>query len=389
MIISGQFGQGLSPLKKQITESFARRFGGAPRHIVRAPGRVNLIGEHTDYNDGFVLPMAMDRAIWIALSPRSDRSVLLYSKDFSPEANLFLDRIEPANGWGNYVRGTAWALQKAGIDLCGWNGVVAGDVPVGAGLSSSAALEMAVVQAFCSAGGFTLAPKIMAEIGQACENRWIGLNSGIMDQMICAAGKAGCALLIDCRSLETHPAPLPEKTAVAILDTGVRRGLVDSAYNQRRQQCEEAAHHFGVAALRDVSIQQFHAGSAGLPDPARRRARHVVTENQRVLEAAEALAAGDLRRVGVLMDQSHASLRDDFQVSCPQLDAMVACARSVPGCFGARMTGAGFGGCAVALVTETEKDRFVEQTARCYTETTGRQAKVYFCRAEDGASIIF
>ena len=377
------------PIQRRITDAFANRYSTAPRHLVRAPGRVNLMGEHTDYNDGFVLPMAMDRAVWIALTPRNDRRIALFSIDFNAEISFSLDRIKKTAGWGDYVHGTAWALQEAGMDLCGWNGVVAGDVPVGAGLSSSAALEVAVVQAFCAAGGFSIPPEVMAEAGQRCENRWIGVNSGIMDQMISAAGVAGCALLMDCRSLETRAIPLPEKTVVAILDTGVRRGLVDSSYNQRRHQCQEAAEHFGVKALRDVSIEQFHAESAGLTDPARRRARHVVTENQRTLEAAEAMAAGDVASLGRLMGQSHASLRDDFEVSCPQLDAMAACASRAPGCLGARMTGAGFGGCAVALVKETEAGRFAHQTAPCYEAATGLRPKIYFCRGEGGASIVF
>ena len=375
--------------QQHVIDTFAKRFGKPPRHLVRAPGRVNLIGEHTDYNDGFVLPMAMDRAIRIALAPRGDHRIVLNSIDFDSEISFSIDRIQKSPGWGDYIHGTAWALGQAGIDLCGWNGVVSGDVPLGAGLSSSAALEMAVVQAFCAVGGFTLSAKAMAQAGQRCENHWIGVNSGIMDQMISASGVAGCALLMDCRSLETRPVPLPQKTVVAILDTGVRRGLVDSAYNQRRQQCQEAANHFGVKALRDVSIEQFHNGSAGLPEPARSRASHVITENQRVRDAAAALAAGDLHRIGAVMDQSHQSLRDDFQVSCPELDAMVSCARSAPGCFGARMTGAGFGGCAVALVEEGKKDHFASQTAQCYVAATGRQPKIHFCRAEDGASLVF
>ncbi|MBI9086633.1 MAG: galactokinase [Desulfobacterales bacterium] len=376
-------------IQQRITDVFANRYGTGPRYLVRAPGRVNLIGEHTDYNDGFVLPMAIDRAIWIALSPRDDRRVVLHSVDFDSEISFPLDRIGKTSGWGDYVHGTAWALQQTGVGLCGWSGVMAGDVPVGAGLSSSAALEMAVVQAFCAASGFSLSPKEMAKAGQACENQWIGVNSGIMDQMISAAAVAGRALLIDCRSLETRAVPLPEKTVVAILDTGVRRGLVDSAYNQRRQQCEEAARHFGVIALRDVSTEQFHAESAGLSDPVRSRARHIVTENQRTLDAAHAMAAGDVIRLGRLMGQSHVSLRDDFEVSCQQLNAMSVCAQAAPGCLGARMTGGGFGGCAVALVEETEVDRFARQTAQCYESATGLLPKIYFCRAENGASIVF
>jgi galactokinase len=377
-------------LQKRVTEGFKARFGLPPRHLVRAPGRVNLIGEHTDYNDGFVLPMAIDRGIWIALGPTDDRQVQLFSLDFGNETRFPLDGIQKEESqWGDYVRGTAWALREANIDLTGWRGVMAGDIPMGAGLSSSAALEMAVVQAFCAAGDVSLSPQAMAEVGQRCENRWIGVNSGIMDQMVSAAGEAGHALLIDCRSLETRPVPLPQKTVVAILDTGVQRGLVDSAYNQRRRQCEAAARHFKVASLRDVSTEQFYAESADLPDTVHRRALHVISENRRTLDAADAMAIGDVARIGRLMRQSHASLREDFEVSCPELDAMVVCAESAPGCLGARMTGAGFGGCAVALVKRDHIDAFTRNIVVCYKQATDRQPAVYISQAEAGTTIIF
>ncbi len=233
-----------------VEAHFVHHFGGAPRWIVRAPGRVNLIGEHTDYNDGFVLPLAIDRAVWIALRPRTDRRVAVYSVDYDQAGEFSLDdlRHEQA-GWIEYLKGTAWALQDAGHGLTGWEGVLHGDVPLGAGLSSSAALEMATARAFAVAGNLDWKPAPMAMLGQRAENKWVGVNCGIMDQLISAAGRAAHALLIDCRSLDTQPVPFPPGVAVAVLDTTTRRGLVDSAYNQRRSQCEAAARILPRAGL--------------------------------------------------------------------------------------------------------------------------------------------
>lgn len=240
--------------EQQILAAFRQRYGVEPPTIVRAPGRVNLIGEHTDYNDGFVLPLAIDRATWIALRPRPDRSVTVHALDFAESDTFDLDDLAPRPGsWANYVRGVAWALGQHGYALGGWEGVMAGDVPIGAGLSSSAALELSVARAFGAVAGWPWDAARMALIGQYAENRWVGMNCGIMDQMISAAGVADHALLIDCRTLETRPMPLPPDTAIVVLDTATRRGLVDSAYNERRAQCEAAASHFGAKALRDVT----------------------------------------------------------------------------------------------------------------------------------------
>ena len=376
-------------LETEITQTFQSRFGAPPAFIVRAPGRVNLIGEHTDYNDGFVLPMAIDRAVWVALRPTGDHRVTIESLDFGETDTFSLDDLDRKPGsWINYVCGVAWALQQHGFATGGWEGVIAGDVPVGAGLSSSAALELAVARAFGAVAGWPWDAPRMALLGQFAENKWVGMNCGIMDQMISAAGVAGHALLIDCRSLDNTPIPLPPGAAVVVLDTATRRGLVDSAYNERRAQCEAAARHFGVKALRDVSAAQLEAAWPDLDTLTYRRARHVITENDRVLQACDAMRAGDPQTLGRLLNASHVSLRDDFQVSSRELDAIVEIAAEHPACLGARMTGAGFGGCAVALVQAEGAPDFVECVAVGYTARTHLDPRIYLCRATNGAEIV-
>ena len=376
-------------LRQAVSSEFRRRFGSLPDLVLRAPGRVNLIGEHTDYNDGFVLPMAIDRALWIALRRRDDEQIHAYSLDLDSEVTFSLRALQrESTGWAEYLKGVAWALQGAGYRLRGWEGVVAGDVPVGAGLSSSAALELVTARAFAAVSGLAWEAKTMARLCQRAENRWVGVNCGIMDQMISASGEADHALLIDCRSLETESVPLPPGTAVVVLDTSTRRGLVDSAYNERRAQCEAAARYFGVPALRDVTIERFEAEGHGLDPVARRRARHVVTENERTLQAAAAMQRGDAAELGRLMNASHASLRDDFGVSSRELDAMAACALDEAGCYGARMTGAGFGGCAVALIEAGIAQTFATHVAAGYQAVTAIVPKVYVCAATHGAEVV-
>ncbi|MCI0395853.1 MAG: galactokinase [Chloroflexi bacterium] len=376
-------------MREVVSDAFYQRFGQAPTVVVRAPGRVNLIGEHTDYNDGFVLPMAIDRAVWIALRPRPDQRVLLHSLDFEQAAGFSLDQLRHENaGWVEYCRGVAWALQEAGYSLAGWEGVMAGNVPIGAGLSSSAALELATARAFAAVSGWPWEAATMARIAQRAENQWVGMNCGIMDQMIAAAGRAGHALLIDCRSLATEAVPLPPGTVVVVLDTATRRELVESAYNERRAQCEAAARFFGAPALRDVTLAEFEALAGQLDPIIRRRARHVISENERTLQAAAAMCQGDAVTLGRLMDASHESLRQDFEVSRPELDTMAALARQQPGCYGARMTGGGFGGCAIALVETAAAPDFTTQVAAAYQAATGRQPKVYVCTATDGAEVV-
>jgi len=376
-------------LQDKAVQEFKRHFDAPPTFVVRAPGRVNLIGEHTDYNDGFVLPMAIDRAVWIALRLRGGRRVIAHSLDLDQAVAFGLDDITDENtGWGEYLKGVAWALQEAGHTLQGWEGIVTGDVPIGAGLSSSAALEMATARAFAAASDLPWDPATMAQLGQRAENEWVGVSCGIMDQMISAAGVDGHALLIDCRSLEAQAVPLPPDTAVVVLDTVTRRGLVDSAYNERRAQCEAAARFFGVPALRDVSVDQFQSQSEGLDDLIRRRARHVVTEDARTLEATEAMRRGDAAALGGLMNASHVSLREDFEVSSDELNAMVECAQQHEACYGARMTGAGFGGCAVALVRDEASQAFAEKVTACYHAATAIEPHVYICTATNGAEVV-
>jgi galactokinase len=378
------------PLAKQdIVSHFTTRFGEAPAFVVRAPGRVNLIGEHTDYNDGFVLPLAIDRAAWIALRPRRDCQVNVYSVDYNEAHDFDLHALKHEKaGWVEYLKGVAWCLQDAGLKLEGWEGVLAGDVPLGAGLSSSAALEMATARAFAAVSGIAWDAVAQAKLGQRSENKWIGVNCGIMDQLISSTGRTGHAMLIDCRSLELQPAPLPAGVAVVVLDTSTRRGLVDSAYNERRAQCEAAAAFFQVKALRDVSVPMFESMDGQLDATTKRRARHVITEDDRTVRAVEAMRRGDIAALGKLMNESHASLRDDYEVSSDALNAMVEAAQSHAACFGARMTGAGFGGCAVALVRAEAADDFVAATSSNYLARTGNKPAVYVCTATDGAAVV-
>jgi len=376
-------------MQTYITHAFRQRFGIPPEIIVRAPGRVNLIGEHTDYNDGFVLPLAIDRAIWIALNPRMDRRVYVHSLDFNHPVEFHLNNLSHQEGWGEYVTGMAWALQKAGYILNGWEGVLAGDVPVGAGLSSSAALELAVARAFYAVSIWDWNGVEIAKLAQLNENEWLGVKTGIMDQMISANGQAGNALLIDCRSLELTPVKLPAKTGVVILDTSTRRGLVDSTYNERVAQCQAAAQFFGVKALRDVSWELFQTTGRGLSNLPYHRARHVITENKRTLEAVAAMKAEDASMLGDLMNASHESLRDDYEVSSDALNIMVSIAQAQNGCLGARMTGAGFGGCAVALVVQEKVHDFAVQTAASYKIKTGLNPHVYICEAANGAETVY
>ena len=374
-----------------LTQQFNSHFNAKPDFIVRAPGRVNLIGEHTDYNDGFVLPMAIDRAVWIALKPRTDGKVRIFSLDLEAESAFELASLTRGDTWIEYPKGIASALQNAGYKLNGFDAVMTGDVPRGAGLSSSAAVELGVARAFSVVSGFEWDASVMAKFAQKAENEWVGVNCGIMDQMASAACKEGYALFLDCRSLEIQHAPLPQGISVVILDTSTRRGLVDSAYNERRSQCEEAAQWFGVKALRDVSVDEFQRKmkeDSGLSEIAAKRAKHVITENARVLEAIQAMKNSDVKRLGELFNASHDSLRDDFEVTNDALNIMVECAREQESCYGARMTGAGFGGCAVALVDEEKAEAFVQAVSAAYKQRSGCEASIYVCEASEGANIL-
>lgn len=387
----------------ELTARFTEIFGRPPAFLARAPGRVNLIGEHTDYNDGFVLPMAINRDLVIVGAPRNDRVVRLHSANFDDATAFTLDHIErmEAHAWSNYARGVADVLQQAGFGLCGFDGLMYGDVPIGSGLSSSAATEMATVMAFTAAEATAAAPSRSAaadqsltaldavqaaRLAQRAENEFVGVNCGIMDQFISALGAVGHALFIDCRSLAYAPVPMPDGVTVLVVDTSAPRSLAASAYNERRAQCEAVARAFGAPALRDVSIEAFERRRGELSAVLARRASHVIYENQRVLDAVAAMRANDVATLGALMNQSHDSLRDWYEVSSAELDAVVDIARALPGVYGARMTGAGFGGCAIALVADDRVGALTDALAREYPRRTGREPKIYACVASAGAS---
>jgi galactokinase len=332
--------------------------------------------------------MAIERAVWLALGPRDDGRVLAYSLEQSEPAEFALSRFKYEDtGWAEYVKGMTKMLQTAEYDLRGWEGVLTSDVPIGSGLSSSAALEMAVGVAFTAVSGFQFDGIEMARLGQRAENEWVGARTGIMDQMISANGKAGFALLIDCRDLSMQPVSLPDETVVLVMDTMTRHDHRDSGYNERRQSCERAADFFGVRHLRDLSMQEFVRRAEGLDEVCRRRARHVLSENDRVLASVEAMRAGDAAAFGRLMNASHASLRDDFEVTNEQLDSMARIARAQPGCFGARMTGGGFGGCVVALVAREKAEEVEVAVAREYEAATGLKPEIFLTHAADGAAL--
>jgi galactokinase len=338
----------------RVAAAFRERTGREPEGVWAAPGRVNLIGEHTDYNDGFVLPAAIDRLVLAAAGRRPGTRLRLWSLQAEPPADLELADIGPGrvDGWAAYPAGVAWALAQAGAELGGTDLVVDGDVPAGSGLSSSAALECATATALADLHGASLDRPALAALARRAENEVVGVPSGVMDQMVSMLGRAGHALFLDTRSLDTEQVPLPLEAAglcLVVIDTRAGHRLVDGAYADRKAACEAAAAVLGVPALRDATPAQVEAAADALGDPGLRRARHVVTENQRVLEAVELLRAGRLDRLGPLLAASHASLRDDYEVSSPELDTAVEAAEAA-GAVGARMTGAGFGGSAIALV---------------------------------------
>jgi len=376
-----------------LVTAFEKTYGAKPDGAVRAPGRVNLIGEHTDYNHGFCLPMAIERDMRIAWRKRSDDRVRVMSLEQVGTVEFALATPIPhatdkAQRWADYVKGCAQILQNAGQRLSGCDLAITGDVPLGSGLSSSAALEVASMLAFLAAAGIKLPHEDIAKLAQKAENMYVGTNCGILDQLSSACATQGQAMLMDCRTLRLTPAPLPSGISVVIADTGKRRGLVDSAYNERRSQCEAGAKALGVLYLRDVTMHGlWQAVSHGRLDAtAKRRCEHVVAEDGRTLAAFACLRAGDAIAFGELMDQSHADLRDKFEVTCAELDGMVAIARSLPGCLGSRMTGAGFGGCTVSLVRDESVAAFVPELEKRYrAEFPGMTPAVYVTRAAAGA----
>jgi galactokinase len=379
----------------RAAQAFRAAHGREPR-LFRAPGRVNLVGEHTDYNDGFVLPIALERTTVAAAAPRPDHLLRARSAEHGEEGEIDLDAPVGARrgSWLDYVEGTARVLEERFGRVPGANLVIAGDVPEGAGLSSSAALEMAIATALASLAGLPFDRRALALAGQAAEHRFVGTRCGIMDQLVSMLGQAGHALLIDCRSLDTRPIPLhPERAAVLVFDSGVRHRHASGEYNVRRAQCEQAGARLagllpGVRALRDVAPDDLERHASALPEPLPRRARHVVTEIERTARAASALSQGDLAGFGRLMFESHRSLRDDFEVSVPELDALVQAAASAPGVLGARMTGGGFGGCTVTLVESGQVEAAGAAIAKAFATRFGRVPAWFVTRAADGASEI-
>ena len=361
------------------------------RRVFRAPGRVNLIGEHTDHNDGFVMPMAIGFSTWVTSAPRTNRTVSVFSENFSERIEFELDdESQRAQGhWSDYVKGVAFELERAGQRLHGAELRIRGEVPIGSGLSSSAALEVASGYALLTNSGLAVDRRELAEICQRAENEFVGMRCGIMDQFISCHGQAGKALLLDCRSLEYKTLPLPENARLILCNTMVKHSLATSEYNARRRECEAAVSHFaqirpGVRALRDITEGDLELYGSDLSDVIYRRSRHVITENERVHAAAAALEKDDLVAFGQLMNSSHSSLRDDYEVSCKELDLMVELARQVRGVYGARMTGAGFGGCTVNLVAPENVDEFKEAVALGYKKATGLAPDIYICSASEG-----
>ncbi|HEV7232877.1 MAG TPA: galactokinase, partial [Sphingorhabdus sp.] len=376
-------------LRERVGTTFAAAHGHAPALVARAPGRVNLIGEHTDYNDGFVLPCAIGPATMVAASPRTDRQVRVIAADFGDATDMFdLDSIgQGAQGWANYVRGMVDALQKAGYALAGANLAIAGNLPKGAGLSSSASLEVAVGQAMLALAGTEIGRTRLAQIAQAAECDFVGTKCGIMDQLISAEGIEGRALLIDCRNLALDHVPVPRDIAIMIVHSGVTRGLVEGHYNERRRQCEAAAAAMNVSALRDADFAMLDAAS--LDPVTTARARHVIAENRRTLDAAKALATADLHELGRLMAESHASMRDDFEITVPAIDRLVGILQDAIGEEGgARMTGGGFGGACVAMLPAACVAEVQAAVEAGYRTPEGRKPLVMVERPGAGVGVV-
>lgn len=382
---------------QQLAHEFASRFGAPPDFVARAPGRVNLIGEHTDYNDGFVLPMAINRHIEVYASPRTDSMVNLYSKNFDQvhQFDLSQSLSKTRSGWFRYVEAVAHAMQASGYALTGFDGLVAGNIPLGSGLSSSAALEVACVLAFVKSAQLNQLQAIdIARLAQRAEFEFVGVKCGLMDQFISAAGIEGHALKVDCRDMTCSKIAIPSGVSVVVGDTKLDRNLAESAYNQRRQECEAGLAWLNEntslpagVSMRDLSLEWLLTHASAIPAVSFRRLRHVVSENQRVHDAADALRHRDLARLGQLINASHNSLRDDYEVSSEGLDVMVSCMRSLPGCYGARLTGAGFGGCAIALVDQEQQAEFVRRVSADYRASQGISPDVFVAEPSEGGRI--
>jgi galactokinase len=379
-----------------VTAEIATRETEAAARTFRAPGRVNLIGEHTDYNDGFVMPAAIGFSTFVTVSPRDDRKVLLFSENFSEEVEFDLEdpNLKATGHWSDYPIGVALTLERAGHRLDGVKLSIRGEVPIGSGLSSSAAIEVATCYALVSNSGLSIDPLEIAKLCQRAENEFVGMRCGIMDQFVSCCGEAGKALMLDCRSLDHKLLPLPPQTRLVICNTMVKHALAASAYNKRRAECEAGVRHFAqslpnVRALRDVTKADLKLYGSDLSEVVYRRCRHVITENARVIDAAKTFEEEDLEAFGRLINESHRSLRDDFQVSCRELNVMVEIARECEGVYGARMTGGGFGGCTVNLVNLENVDEFKRKVTQGYTDATGLAPEIYVCSATDGAGEVY
>ncbi|MDN3649105.1 galactokinase [Reinekea marina] len=370
--------------------NFVEAFKFEPSHHFHAPGRVNLIGEHTDYNDGFVLPAAINFGTFVCAKKREDNLIRACAVNFNKEITEFsLTGDIPActtHRWSNYLRGVCQVLMQTGYELTGADITIAGDVPYGAGLSSSAALEIVLIRALLELANIEIDPKKAALLGQQVENEYIGANTGIMDQLVCALGQKNQALLIDCRSLESQPVALDSDMAIVIINSNVKRGLVDSEYNLRRAQCNEAAQALNVSHLRDATFSQLENAKTHMSQQVYQRARHIISENERTLNAASALKDKNWSRLSELMAQSHASMRDDFEITVPAIDAIVEMVADVIGDRGGvRMTGGGFGGCVVALAPTDLVSDIRQTVMKQYQATFGIKEDIYICTAEDGA----
>ena len=375
----------------QLVEEFRRLFGKEPQ-VYRAPGRVNLIGEHTDYNEGFVLPAAIDRYIWFAGRLRQDRAVRAHAVDFAETAEFSLDAIEKdaAHTWSNYLRGVAKVFEADGHRLTGADLVFGGDVPREAGLSSSAAVEVGAAVFWRRLMNLDLSPVDTVKLARRSETEFVGVPSGIMDQFVSALGRRDHALFLDCRDLKYRHVPISEQAKIIVCNSGVRRALAKSEYEVRVRQCREAVEQLRstgleINSLRDVKLGDLITRGKKLDPVLLKRASHIVSENDRVREAVRVLEQGDLKFFGKLMNDSHKSLRDDYEVSSKELDTLVEIARKQSGVLGARMTGAGFGGCTVNLVEQASVDRFVQAVQEGYERALGLRAEVYMCQTSDGA----
>ena len=377
---------------QELVAAFVTDYGTEPTVWVRAPGRVDLMGSHTDYNLGYVLTLAIDRDTWIAARPHSDRVVRVRSLDVEGDSSFDLDDItyDEALPWTNYVRGVAAVLQAEGYPLTGFDGLVQSTVPIGSGLSSSAALECATAALFQALGGWKIEPREMALLCQRAENEFVGMNCGILDQYTAILGQEGCALLLDCRDLTSRPVAVPDDMRVVICDTRAERELTGSEYGERRAQCEEGARllaqfYPGVTALRDVTLDQFEVHEAGLPPVVARRCRFIIEENERVLRLAEVLPTGDRAAVRALTTRSYEGARDLYEIGSPEMAAMMEAMMSAPGVIGARQAGAGFGGCMVAVVDSDHVGAFESHVRQSYAASTGIEPEVYPVRAAAGA----